>query len=118
MEDFFENSLSALLEGLEEPSNAEGSSDVVLESLKGLSVLLNTKTKKPISPRVVLAIKPFIEKENWEMRLAAISALGATALGWQRFVLSPDDDVTDHLLGCIPCLAIKLEDAHEEVAMV
>lgn len=110
--------MSSLLNGLEEPSNAEGSAEVVLESLRGLSVLLSAKTEKPVSPRVVLALKPFIEKENWEMKLAAIYALGATAQGWQRFVLSPDDDVTDHLLGCIPCLVIKLEDSNVSVATV
>ena len=52
------------------------------------------------------------------MRLAAICALGATARGWQRFVLSPDDDVTDHLLGCVPCLTVKLEDSNVAVAAV
>lgn len=113
--------LASLLDGLEEPSSVEGSTQVVLESLRGLSILLSVKTEKPISPRVVLALKPFLDKEvNWEMRLAAISALGATARGWQRFVLqsSPDDDVTDHLLGCLPCLVIKLEDANVAVATV
>jgi hypothetical protein len=110
--------LASLINGLEEPANADGSTEVVLESLKGLAVLLSVETKKPISPRIVFALKPFVEKENWEMRLAAINALRATAQGWQRFVQSPDDDVTDHLLGCIPCLVIKLEDGNEAVATV
>ncbi|XP_031777051.1 maestro heat-like repeat-containing protein family member 1 isoform X2 [Nasonia vitripennis] len=119
VEEYLDSCLASLLDGLEEPSGVEGSTEVVLESLRGLSILLSAaKTEKPISPRVVLALKPFLEKENccWEMSLAATSALGAMARGWQSFVLSPDDDATDHLLGCLPCLVIKLEDANVAVA--
>ncbi|XP_014215700.1 maestro heat-like repeat-containing protein family member 1 isoform X1 [Copidosoma floridanum] len=118
VEQYFDNCLCSLLDGLEEPSSVDGSTDVVLESLRGLSVLLSTTTEKPISPRVVLALKPFVEKENWEMRLAAMCALGAIARSWQsRFMRSPDDDITDHLLACIPCLAIKLEDNVDAIAV-
>ncbi|XP_058805829.1 maestro heat-like repeat-containing protein family member 1 [Phymastichus coffea] len=110
VDEYFDSCLASLLNGLEEPLNAEGNNEVVLESLRGLSVILTVKTEKPISPRVVFTLRTFVEKDSWEMRLAAISALGAVVRSWQRFVLSPDDDVTDHLLSCIPCLTIKLED--------
>uniref|UniRef100_A0ABD2XLD7 Maestro heat-like repeat-containing protein family member 1 n=1 Tax=Trichogramma kaykai TaxID=54128 RepID=A0ABD2XLD7_9HYME len=119
VEEHFENCLSSLLDGLEEPVGAtDGSADVILESLKGLAVLLSVKTSKPVSPRVVLALKPFVERENVEARLAALRAMGALTLAWQRFTAdSPtDDDVTDHLLGCLPCLAVKLEDRSLDVA--
>lgn len=116
MDEYFDNCTGALLEGLEEPSSGEGASDVVLESLRGLAILLSLKTEKPVSPRVVLALKPFVEKENWEMRLAAVSALGALAKGWNKSVKAPDDDVCDHLLGCLPCLTIKIEDNNSLVA--
>ena len=108
--------MSALLEGLEEPATGDGANEVVLESLRGLSILLSLKTERPISPRVVLALKPFVEKENWETRLSAISALGAISRGWTKSVGGPDDDVTDHLLGCLPCLVIKIEDPNDLVA--
>lgn len=114
--EYFDNSMSALLDGLEEPADGEGGNNVILESLRGLAILLSIKTERPVSPRVVLALKPFVEKENWEIRLAAISALGAICRGWSKSVESPDDDVTDHLLGCLPCLTIKLEDSNSLVA--
>ncbi|XP_063985336.1 maestro heat-like repeat-containing protein family member 1 [Diachasmimorpha longicaudata] len=116
VDEYFENCTGALLDGLEEPSSGDGASDVVLESLRGLSLLLSLKTEKPVSPRVVLALKPFVEKDNWEMRLAAISALGALARGWIKSVKGPDDDVSDHLLGCLPCLTIKIGDNNSLVA--
>ncbi|XP_011301504.1 maestro heat-like repeat-containing protein family member 1 [Fopius arisanus] len=116
VDEYFDNCTGALLEGLEEPSSGEGGHDVVLESLRGLSLLLGMRTEKPVSPRVVLALKPFVEKENWEIRLAAISALGALVRGWIKSIRDPDDDVSDHLLGCLPCLTIKIEDNNSLVA--
>lgn len=110
--------MDALLDGLEETAGGEGGAEVVLESLRGLSVLLSVQYKRPISPRVVLALKPFIEKENWEMKLAAIGALGAIATNWRRSVTSPDDDLIDHLLGCLPSLIIRLEDSNITVVKV
>ncbi|KAJ8688258.1 hypothetical protein QAD02_024053 [Eretmocerus hayati] len=118
VEEYLDSCLSALLEGLDEPSNAEGSSEVILESLRGLALLLSVETPRPMSPRLVLALKPFAEKDsNWQMRLAAISALGALAKGWRRHAArSPDDELTDQLLGCLPCFVIKLEDGNAAVA--
>lgn len=110
--------MEALLDGLEETAGGEGGAEVVLESLRGLSVLLSVQYKRPISPRVVLALKPFIEKENWEMKLAAIGALGAIATNWQRSIASPNDDLIDHLLGCLPSLIIRLEDSNITVVKV
>ncbi|KAG5305866.1 MROH1 protein, partial [Pseudoatta argentina] len=112
VDEYFDNCMEALLDGLEETAGGEGGAEVVLESLRGLSVLLSVQYKRPISPRVVLALKPFIEKENWEMKLAAIDALGAIATNWQRSVALPDDDLIDHLLGCLPSLIIRLEDSN------
>lgn len=116
IDEYFDNCMAALLEGLEEPANSDGGSEVIVESLRGLSILLSIKTERPISPRVVLALKPFIEKDNWEMRLSAISALGAISRGWMKSSTVPDDDVTDHLLGCLPCLTIKIEDPNNLVS--
>lgn len=110
--------MDALLDGLEEPASGKGGTEVALESLRGLSVLLSVPYKRPISPRVVLALKPFFEKENWEMKLAAIDALGAIAINWQRSMTVPSDDLIDHLLGCLPCLIIRLEDSNTTVAKV
>ncbi|KAI4498116.1 hypothetical protein M0802_006940 [Mischocyttarus mexicanus] len=118
VDEYFDNCMDALLDGLEEPASDDGGNDVILESLRGLSVLLSVQFMRPVSPRVVLALKPFIEKENWEMRLAAISALSAVACSWQKTVVSPDDDIRDHLLGCLPCLTIRLEDENVTVAKV
>lgn len=112
VDEYFDNCMDALLDGLEETAGGEGGAEVVLESLRGLSVLLSVQYKRPISPRVVLALKPFIEKENWEMKLAAIGALGAIATNWRRSITSPDDDLIDHLLGCLPSLIIRLEDSN------
>ena len=117
-DEYFNNSLNALLDSLEEPCNADSSVDVIINSLQGLSLLLSVKTLNPISPRILMTLKPFIEKENWEIRLAAISALNSIIYGWQQFVFSPDDDITDHLLGCLPCLIIKLEDSKTKIALV
>lgn len=110
--------MDALLDGLEETAGGEGGAEVVLESLRGLSVLLSVQYKRPISPRVVLALKPFIEKENWEMKLAAIGALGAIATNWRRSITLPNDDLIDHLLGCLPSLIIRLEDSNITVVKV
>ena len=110
--------MAALLDGLEEPVSASGASDVVLESLNGLSILLSIKTGRPISPRIILALKPFMEKENCKLRLAAMSALEAVIRNWQNSITTVDDDVTDHLLGCIPSIVIKLEDPNFAVIMV
>nr|XP_050863894.1 maestro heat-like repeat-containing protein family member 1 [Vespula vulgaris] len=118
VDEYFDNCMDALLDGLEESAIGDGGNDVILESLRGLSVLLSVQFVRPVSPRVVLALKPFIEKENWEMRLAAISALSAVACSWQKIVTSPDDDIKDHLLGCLPCLTIRLEDENVTVAKV
>ena len=118
IDEYFDNAMSALLNGLEEPASANGASDVVLESLNGLSILLSIKTGRPISPRIILALKPFIEKENCKLRLAAVSALEAVVRNWQMSMTSVDDEVTDHLLGCIPSLVIKLEDPNFAVIMV
>lgn len=118
MDEYFDNCLDALLAGLEETAGGEGSAEVVLESLRGLSILLSAQYKRPVSPRIVLALKPFIEKESCEMKLAAISALGAIATNWQRSVALPDDDLIDHLLGCLPSLIIRLEDSNAMVVTV
>lgn len=107
--------MSALLEGLEEPS---GASDVILESLNGLSIMLSIKIGRPVSPRIILTLKPFIEKENSKLRLAAVSALEAAVRNWQTTIDSVDDDITDQLLSCIPCLVIKLEDPNLAIIMV
>ncbi|KAL0107180.1 hypothetical protein PUN28_015596 [Cardiocondyla obscurior] len=112
VDEYFDNCMDALLDGLEETAGGEGGAEVVLESLRGLSVLLSVQYQRPISPRVVLALKPFIEKENWEMKIAAISALGAIATNWQRSITLPNDDLIDHLLGCLPSLIIRLEDSN------
>ncbi|KAL6261907.1 hypothetical protein P5V15_006990 [Pogonomyrmex californicus] len=112
VDEYFDSCMDALLDGLEETAGGEGGTEVVLESLRGLSVLFSVHYRKPINPRVVLALKPFIEKENWEMKLAAISALGAIATNWQKSVKSPDNDLIDHLLGCLPSLIIRLEDSN------
>lgn len=116
IDEYFDNAMVALLDGLEEPAGGNGGTEVILESLRGLTILLPLKIEKPVSPRVVLALKPFVEKESWELRMAAISALGAISRGWLKTVKCPDDDVTDHLLGCLPCLVIRLEDACDPVA--
>lgn len=118
VDEYFDNCMDALLDGLEESATGDGGNDVILESLRGLSVLLSVQFVRSVSPRVVLALKPFIEKENWEMRLAAISALSAVASSWQKIVTSPDDDIKNHLLGCLPCLTIRLEDENVTVAKV
>ncbi|KAK0166476.1 hypothetical protein PV328_004896 [Microctonus aethiopoides] len=118
IDEYFENCMMALLNGLEEPPNSNGGSQVVLESLRGLSILLSLKTDRPVSPRVVLALKPFVDKDNWEMRLAAISALDAISRGWLKSIEAPDDDVTDHLLGCLPSLIIKLEDSNVMISKI
>lgn len=110
--------MDALLDGLEETAGGKGGAEVVLESLRGLSVLLSAQCKRPVSPRVVLALKPFIEKENWEMKLAAINALGAIAINWQKSFALPNDDLIDHLLGCLPSLIIRLEDSNTMVVTV
>ncbi|KYN02585.1 PREDICTED: maestro heat-like repeat-containing protein family member 1 [Cyphomyrmex costatus] len=115
VDEYFDNCMEALLDGLEETAGGEGGAEVVLESLRGLSVLLSVQYKRPISPRVVLALKPFLEKENWEMKLAAIDALGAIATNWQKSVALPNDDLIDHLLGCLPSLIIRLEDSNTTV---
>jgi len=118
MNEYFDNCLDALLVGLEETAGGEGSAEVVLESLRGLSILLSVQYTRPVSPRIVLALKPFIEKENFEMRLAAISALGAIATNWHKSIALPNDDLIDHLLGCLPSLIIRLEDSHAIVVTV
>ncbi|XP_029176005.1 LOW QUALITY PROTEIN: maestro heat-like repeat-containing protein family member 1 [Nylanderia fulva] len=118
VDDYFDNCMDALLNGLEESAGGEGGAEVVLESLRGLSELLSAQYKRPESLRVILALKPFIEKENWEMRLAAIDALGAIATNWERSISSPDDDLIDHLLSCLPSLIIRLEDSNTMVVMV
>ncbi|XP_046813255.1 maestro heat-like repeat-containing protein family member 1 [Vespa crabro] len=118
VDEYFDNCMDALLDGLEESATGDGGNDVILESLRGLSVLLSVQFGRSVSPRVVLALKPFIEKENWEMRLAAISALSAVACSWQKMVTSPDDDIKNHLLGCLPCLTIRLEDENVTVAKI
>lgn len=107
--------MTALLDGLEEPSSGDSANEVVVESLRGLSTLLSVQTGRPISPRVVLALKPFVEKENNEMRLAAINALGGIARGWRKSLKEPDSDIIEHLYGCLPCLTIRLEDCEESV---
>ncbi|EZA49279.1 HEAT repeat-containing protein 7A [Ooceraea biroi] len=112
VEEYFDNCMDALLDGLEESAGGEGGVEVVLESLRGLSVLLAVRYQKPINPRVILALKPFVEKENWEMKLAAISALGAIGSNWKRLIISPNDDLVDHILGCLPSLIIRLEDSN------
>ncbi|XP_043485318.1 maestro heat-like repeat-containing protein family member 1 [Leptopilina heterotoma] len=114
IEEYFDNTMSALLEGLEEPS---GASDVILESLNGLSVMLSIKIGRPVSPRIILTLKPFIEKENSKLRLAAVSALEAAVRNWQTTLDAVDDDITDQLLSCIPCLVIKLEDPNLAIIM-
>ncbi|XP_024939150.1 maestro heat-like repeat-containing protein family member 1 isoform X2 [Cephus cinctus] len=115
IDEYFENCVAALLDGLEEPANGEGGSEVALESLRGLAGLLSLQREIPVSPRIVLALKPFVEKENAEVRLAAINSLGAIARGWSISVSTPNDDISDHLLGCLPCLIIKLEDPNPAV---
>ncbi|XP_034951758.1 maestro heat-like repeat-containing protein family member 1 [Chelonus insularis] len=114
--EYLENCITALLDGLEEPSNNNEGSQVVLESLRGLEQLLSLKIDQPVSPNVILLLKPFVEKDNWKIRHAAIKAIGSLSRGWMKSVKNNDDDVTDHLLGCIPCLTIKVEDSHETVA--
>lgn len=118
VDEYFDNCMDALLDGLEETAGGEGGAEVVLESLRGLSVLLSVQYKRPVSPRVVLALKPFIEKENREMKLAAIGALGAIATNWRRSITLPNDDLIDHLLGCLPSLIIRLEDSNITVVKV
>lgn len=116
---YFDNCMDALLDGLEEPASGEGGNEVVLESLRGLAVLLSVQSKIPISPRVVMGLKPFIEKENVDMKFAAISVLGAIATNWQTTAaLEDDNDLSDHLLWCLPCLIVRLEDANILVAKV
>nr|ACE75349.1 HEAT repeat-containing protein [Glyptapanteles indiensis] len=122
--EFYDNSVAALLDGLEElPTNgglvAGGGSQVILESLRGLETLLGLQTTgRAVSPRVVLSLKSFVDKQdNWDMRLAAIGALGAVSRGWLKALKTyDDDDVTDHLLGCLPCLTVRLEDVNSLVA--
>lgn len=110
--------MDALLDGLEETAGGKGGAEVVLESLRGLSVLLSVQCKRLVSPRVVLALKPFIEKENWEMKFASINALGAIVANWQKFALPCNDDSIDYLLGCLPSLIIRLEDSNAIVVTV
>jgi hypothetical protein len=110
--------MDALLDGLEESADGEGGIEVVLESLRGLSVLLAVQYQKSISPRVVLALKPFVEKQNWEMKLAAISALGAIGNNWKRLIIVPNEDLVNHLLGCLPSLIIRLEDSNITIVKV
>ncbi|XP_008560336.1 maestro heat-like repeat-containing protein family member 1 [Microplitis demolitor] len=124
LNEYYDNSIAALLDGLEElPTNgglvAGGGSQVILESLRGLEVLLALQTTgRSVSPRVILALKPFVDKQdNWEMRLAAVGGLGAVSRGWLKSLKTYDnDDITDHLLGCLPCLTIRLEDVNNLVA--
>lgn len=118
IDEYFDNCMDALLDGLEETAGGKGGAEVVLESLRGLSVLLSVQCKRSVSPRVVLALKPFIEKENWEMKFAAINALGAIVANWQKSFALPDDDLIDHLLGCLPSLIIRLEDSNTIVVTV
>lgn len=112
VQEYFDNCMEALLDGLEESAGGEGGGEVVLESLRGLAVLLAVQYQQPISPRMVLALKPFVEKENWEMRLAAIRALGAIGSNWKRLIILPNDELVDHLMGCLPSLIIRLEDSN------
>lgn len=126
LNEFYDNSVAALLDGLEElPTNgglvAGGGSQVILESLRGLETLLGLQTAgRAVSPRVVLSLKSFVDKQdNWDMRLAAVGALGAVSRGWLKSLKTyDDDDVTDHLLGCLPCLTVRLEDVNSLVAKV
>lgn len=90
----------------------------MLESLRGLSKLLSVQYKTPVGPRVVMALKPFVEKENVDIKLAAITVLGAIATNWQRTVTTTDEDLTDHFLWCLPCLIVRLEDSNITVAKV
>lgn len=116
-DEYFDNCMDAFLDGLEETAGGEGGTEVVVESLRSLSMLLQFQYKKPVSPRVVLALKPFIEKEYWEMKLYAIEALGAVVANWHRSIALPTDDLIDHLLGCLPSLIIRLEDTNRTIVM-
>ncbi|CAD6243793.1 GSCOCG00013142001-RA-CDS [Cotesia congregata] len=124
LNEFYDNSVAALLDGLEElPTNgglvAGGGSQVILESLRGLETLLGLQTTgRAVSPRVVLSLKSFVDKQdNWDIRLAAVGALGAVSRGWLKSLKTyDDDDVSDHLLGCLPCLTVRLEDVNSLVA--
>ncbi|KAG7209580.1 hypothetical protein KM043_011242 [Ampulex compressa] len=114
--EYFDDSMDALLDGLEEPSSNDGGNEVILESLRGLAILTSVEREQPVSPHVVLALKPFLEKEYWETRLAAITALGSVAHKWEQSVTFPNDDITHHLLGCLPSLVIRLEDLNVTIA--
>lgn len=112
------SSIDSLLEELETVNGSEGGNGVVLEALQGLAILLSIKGQRLPNPRVVLSLKPFIEKENWEMRVAAINALGAIARTWKSSSNTGDEVISDHFLGCLPCLVIRLEDPNPVVAKV
>lgn len=90
----------------------------MIESLRGLSRLLLVQYKTPVSPRVVMALKPFIEKEDPNIKLAALTVLNAIVYNWQRTAPSADDDLIDHFLWCLPCLIIRLEDTDKMVVEV
>lgn len=117
IDEYFDSCLSALLDGLEETADA-GGKEVILESLRGFPVLLSVKTERPISPHIVLAIKPYLEKEDWEMRLAAVSALRSVFKTYHNFSTLPDDDVSDQFLSCLPCFTVKLEDPINAISEV
>ncbi|XP_046485809.1 maestro heat-like repeat-containing protein family member 1 isoform X1 [Neodiprion pinetum] len=116
IEEHIGSSIDTLLEQLEVPAGSEGGNGVALESLRGLAVLLSIKGQRLPNPRVILSLKPFIEKENWEMRLAAINALGAIAHTWKSLSSNADEVMSDHLLGCLTCLIVRLEDSNLAVA--
>lgn len=118
MEEHIESSINALLEQLEVPNGDEGANGVALEALRGLAVLLSINGQRLRDPKVILALKPFIEKENWEMRLAATNALGAVARTWKSSLNTGTEVISDHLLGCLPCLIIRIEDPNPVVAKV
>ncbi|XP_012277895.1 maestro heat-like repeat-containing protein family member 1 isoform X2 [Orussus abietinus] len=108
MNEYYEDCLTALLEGLEEPS---WRSPVALESLRGLMRLLAMRGSHSLAPRVLLALRPFLDKEYRETKLAALAALGVAARG-----LGPGDPLEDHFLSCLPSLAVQLEDPDVDVA--
>ncbi|XP_066601131.1 maestro heat-like repeat-containing protein family member 1 [Prorops nasuta] len=118
MDKYFDKSMSALLEGLEEPMGEEGGIAVILESLKGLSLLLSVPIQRMISPQIVLALKPFIEKENLQIREAALNVLHVVIRYWKKYPSLKDNDINDYLLGCIPCLIIRVVDSNLEISMI
>ncbi|XP_048515831.1 maestro heat-like repeat-containing protein family member 1 isoform X2 [Athalia rosae] len=114
--EYVKSSIDSLLEELEVPTGGEGGNEVTLECLRGLAVLLSVRSQRLPNPRVVLALKPFIDKESWEMRLATINALGAIARTWEWTSNTGYESISGHLLGCLPCLLIRLEDPNPDVA--